>query len=81
MAADWKPTTDPADFAALLPVAGAKGYGLAMMVDVLSGVLLGLPFGKRVSSMYEDLREGRDLGQLHIVLNFGRLHPPQRIQD
>ena len=69
VAADGKPTTDPADVAALLPVAGAKGYGLAMMVDVLSGVLLGLPFGKQVSSMYEDLREGRDLGQLHIVLN------------
>jgi ureidoglycolate dehydrogenase (NAD+) len=35
----------------------------------LSGVLLGLPFGKRVSSMYEDLQQGRNLGQLHVVLN------------
>lgn len=63
------PTTDAHRVNALLPVAGAKGYGLMMMVDVLSGVLLGLPFGKHVSSMYYDLTAGRDLGQLHIVIN------------
>ena len=31
-----------------------------MMVDVLSGILLGLPFGKHVSSMYHDLSAGRN---------------------
>ncbi|HHU2865552.1 TPA: ureidoglycolate dehydrogenase, partial [Escherichia coli] len=39
------PTTDPFAVHALLPAAGPKGYGL-MMIDVLSGVLLGLPFGR-----------------------------------
>ncbi|MEH7126193.1 ureidoglycolate dehydrogenase [Bacillus sp. JJ1773] len=62
-------TTDPFKVNALLPIAGPKGYGLMMMVDVLSGVLLGLPFGNKVSSMYNDLSEGRNLGQLHIVIN------------
>lgn len=62
-------TTDPFDVKALLPIAGPKGYGLMMMVDILSGVLLGLPFGNRTSSMYHDLSEGRNLGQLHIVIN------------
>lgn len=72
---DWavdengKSTTNPFDVKALLPIAGPKGYGLMMMVDVLSGVLLGLPFGNKVSSMYHDLSEGRNLGQLHIVIN------------
>ena len=64
-----EPTTDPLDVQALLPIAGPKGYGLAMMVDVLSGILLGLPFGNKVSSMYEDLTAYRRLGQLHIVIN------------
>ncbi|QQN34323.1 ureidoglycolate dehydrogenase [Rahnella aceris] len=63
------PTTDPYAVEALLPMSGPKGYGLMMMVDVLSGILLGLPFGRSVSSMYEDLTAGRDLGQLHIVIN------------
>ncbi len=62
-------TTDPHKVNALLPISGAKGYGLMMMVDVLSGILLGLPFGKNVSSMYQDLSKGRELGHLHIVIN------------
>lgn len=72
---DWavdengEPTTDPHKVHALVPIAGAKGYGLMMMVDVLSGILLGVPFGKNVSSMYADLSKGRDLGHLHIVIN------------
>lgn len=64
-----EPTTDPFKVKSLVPIAGPKGYGLMMMVDVLSGILLGLPFGKQVSSMYEDLTEYRKLGQLHIVIN------------
>jgi len=64
-----EPTTDPFNVNALLPIAGPKGYGLMFMVDILSGVLLGLPFGSRVSSMYNDLTTGRNLGQLHIVIN------------
>ncbi len=40
-----------------------------MMVDILSGSLLGVPHGVHVSSMYKDLTKGRDLGQLHIVIN------------
>ncbi|QUH18851.1 ureidoglycolate dehydrogenase [Alkaliphilus sp. B6464] len=66
------PTTDPSKVNALVPAAGPKGYGLMMMVDILSGVMLGLPFGKHVSSMYEDLSKGRDLGQLHIVIDPSR---------
>jgi ureidoglycolate dehydrogenase (NAD+) len=66
---DGESTTDPFKVNALMPISGPKGYGLMMMVDVLSGILLGLPFGNKVSSMYSDLSEGRELGQLHIVIN------------
>lgn len=67
--ADGNPTTDPFKVNALVPIAGPKGYGLMLMVDVLSGILLGLPYGNKVSSMYHDLTAGRELGQLHIVIN------------
>ena len=63
------PVTDPHLVNALVPMSGAKGYGLMMMVDVFSGVLIGVPFGKHVSSMYHDLSEGRNLGQIHIVID------------
>ena len=61
-----EPTMNPCKVNALLPIASPKGYGLMMMVDVL---LLGLPFGNKVTSMYEDLTEHRNLDQLHIVIN------------
>lgn len=73
--AQGHPVTDSTKVNALVPIAGAKGYGLMMMVDILSGILLGLPFGKHVSSMYEDLSKGRDLGQLHIVIDPSRFVP------
>ncbi len=73
--AQGKPTTDPHAVHGLLPIAGPKGFGLMMMVDILSGMLLGLPFGKHVSSMYNDLTKGRDLGQIFILIN------PQRFTD
>lgn len=66
------PTTNPHDVAGLVPIAGPKGYGLMMMVDILSGVLMGLPFGKHVSSMYNKMSEGRDLGQLFILIDPSR---------
>lgn len=67
--AEGKPVTDPDLVNALVPIAGAKGYGLMMMVDTFAGVLLGVPFGKHVSSMYHDLSQGRNLGQMHIVID------------
>lgn len=41
------PTTDPhaAQKGAMLPLGGAKGYGLALVLDILSGVLSGGRFG------------------------------------
>jgi LDH2 family malate/lactate/ureidoglycolate dehydrogenase len=50
------PTTDPVAALAgmLLPSGGPKGYGLAVMVDVLTGVLSGGGFGAKVAGLYAD---------------------------
>ncbi len=46
------PTEDPAAAmrGTLLPIGGPKGYGLALVVDVLSGVLTGSDFGAHIAS-------------------------------
>lgn len=79
--AEGKPTTDSMKVNALVPIAGAKGYGLMMMVDVLAGVMTGVPFGKHVSSMYDDLSKGRELGQLHIVIDPSRFIPIEEFKE
>lgn len=62
-------TDNPADVVALQPMAGAKGYGLAILVDILSGVLAGTNTGRDIEPMYKDLTKPRNLGQFFLVIN------------
>lgn len=66
---DGKDTTNPDAVAAVLPAAGAKGYGLGMMIDVLAGSMLGLKFGKHVTSLDDGYDKPRGLGQFIMVIN------------
>ena len=58
--AEGKPTNDPAQLrkgGALLPLGGAegyKGYGLAAMVEIFSGLLTGLGFGVEPTGRHND---------------------------
>jgi LDH2 family malate/lactate/ureidoglycolate dehydrogenase len=57
---DGDPTTDPADYGRggiLLPLGGPeghKGYGLAAIVEILSGILPGLGFGVEPTGRHND---------------------------
>jgi LDH2 family malate/lactate/ureidoglycolate dehydrogenase len=71
------PTTDPEAAIAglLLPAAGPKGYGLAFMVDVLTGVLSGGAFGAGVQGLYADTATANDCAHFFIAIDpaaFGR---------
>ena len=50
-----EPTTDPkrALKGSLLPLGGPKGSGLAMMIDILAGVLSGSAYSRRLKSFHE----------------------------
>ncbi len=67
---DGVPTTDPRRIAHLFPIGGYKGYGLGMMIDILSGLLSGMPVGPDVSRMYGNpLSEKRRLGHFCVAIN------------
>lgn len=53
--AQGQPTEDPsaAMKGTLVPIGGPKGYGLALVVDLLSGVLAGASFGSHVAATHE----------------------------
>jgi ureidoglycolate dehydrogenase (NAD+) len=56
------PTTDPEKVKYLMPMAGPKGYALALIFDILSGPLTGSLFGKRLPKMYGDYEKHRRMG-------------------
>jgi LDH2 family malate/lactate/ureidoglycolate dehydrogenase len=69
--ADGNPTTDPA--AAMegvaLPMGGAKGSGLGMMVEILAGVLSGAHFAGEVLDMYTNYGRPADSGNFLLALD------------
>jgi (2R)-3-sulfolactate dehydrogenase (NADP+) len=66
-----KPTTDPAEALAGMnaPLGGAKGYGLAMMVDVLSAGLTGANFSMEASGLLDNEGGPPGLGQLFVAFD------------
>ena len=80
-------TMDPSaalDGGSLLPVGGYKGYGLALVMDVLAGLMTGSAPSQGVASLHHDLSRGMELGLLMGALNvesFVPLATFQRIVD
>jgi ureidoglycolate dehydrogenase (NAD+) len=63
------PTTDPEKVEALIPFGGYKGYGLALVIDVLTGVLMGAKYGPHITAMYGDYDKPRELASLMIAID------------
>jgi LDH2 family malate/lactate/ureidoglycolate dehydrogenase len=74
--AEGEPTTDPtaAVDGLIMPMAGHKGYAIAFMIDVLSGVLTGSAFGTGVAGPYQYDRRG-GAGHLAIALDIESFMP------
>jgi len=86
-------TNEPSMARMLLPlggkIAGYKGYGMAMLVDVLCSLLTGMPAGRDVSTMYPAdggvIGEKRYLGQFVGAIKIGSFEDPlnfkRRLQE
>lgn len=57
---------------AVLPLGGAKGYALALAVEVMSGVLSGAAFGPQVNNLYRDGDPAANVGHSFIVLDVSK---------
>lgn len=66
---EGNPTTDPHEVEALRPVGGPKGYGLALVVDVLCGLLSGSGASPSVGPLYDDFDESMGLGHFFGVID------------
>ena len=64
-------TTNPQEalLGTVLTMAGHKGYALALMVELFSGVLSGSAIGPDVGSMYKDLDRKQDVGHFFCLFD------------
>lgn len=64
-------TTDPkaALEGVLFPLGGHKGYGLGLMVDILSGVLSGANYGTKIPNPLLNMNIRPNLGNFIMVIN------------
>ncbi len=75
--AEGRPTTDAraALAGSVLPMAGPKGYALALMIEVLSAVLSGASWGPHVRSPYDDWTAPTDSGLWCLAFDLAPLMP------
>ena len=76
LTADGVPTTDPqaAIDGIILPMAGHKGYAIAAMVDMMSGVLTGSGFLSAVNSPYKTADKS-NCGHFIMAMNIAAMQP------
>jgi LDH2 family malate/lactate/ureidoglycolate dehydrogenase len=80
---DGKPLLDPkrSNEGFLLPIGGAKGYGLAMMFGLLAGTLNGAAFGKDVVDFNQDYATTTNTGHTVIALDVEAFMPLREFEE
>ena len=80
---DGNPTSDPAEALGgfLQPFGGHKGYGLALVVDLIAGLLSGAAYLSHVKSWVDTPEEPQNLGHYFLLIDVGRLGPSDWLAD
>ena len=79
-----QPTNDPVEALAGMnsPLGGAKGFGLALMVDVLAGALTGANLSHEADDLIDNSGGPPGVGQLYVAFSpskFGSANLPERV--
>lgn len=79
---DAEPTTDAEAARTLAPAGSYKGFGLSMMVEILCGVLTGMPAGREITRMYADpIEQKRLLGHFFMAVDVARFIDPDAFRS
>lgn len=77
-----RPTSNPREAleGAVLPLGGAKGYGISVIIDILCGVLTGALFGCHINSLYENFSEPQNLGHFFGAIDVEAFMPSEEFK-
>lgn len=75
------PTTDPAEAlkGTLLPIAGHKGSGLALFIDLMCGLLSGSKYGRDLLTFHKPIGP-TGVGAMFMAVDIGRFMPLERFE-
>lgn len=73
--ADGNPTTNPTAVAGMHPMAGPKGSGLAMVIDIFCSLFAGMAWGPHINRMYAEMEAPRHLGHFVMAIDVKRFLP------
>ena len=59
---DGQPVTDAQKAYAVVPMSGAKGYALGLMIEILSSRLTGMPYGAHIIRKFDDWEKRAFMG-------------------
>ena len=68
---EGRPTTDPQEgqYGTLLPIGGAKGSGLAIFMEILSGILSGAHVGPHIHHFWNDFEHPQNVGHFFCAVD------------
>lgn len=77
------PTTDPMEAIKgfLMPMAGNKGYGIALTIDILSGMLSGAGFLNKVNKFYSLNGEPMNVGHMFVAIDPSQIYEGDFAED
>jgi ureidoglycolate dehydrogenase (NAD+) len=64
---DGQPTRDPAAAFSLLPFGMHKGYGISVIIDVLTGILAGGKYGAGVNKIYAEQEKPQEVSHFFLA--------------
>ena len=65
----------------VLPFGGPKGYGIALMIEIMSGILSGAGFGPRVGDLYEDFSKPQNVGSFMQLTRIDAFMPAEEFNQ
>lgn len=76
-------TVDPeqASKGSILPMAGAKGYCMGLMVEILSGVITGSAISHEIGSVWKNFTKSNRVGHLFLTIDISSIMPLESYYD
>lgn len=72
---------DPNKAAALTHFGGYKGYGIALMVEILTGILANSPYGPHLTHMFPLNEQKRRLNHFFLALDIKKFLPVEMFEE